>query len=340
MGSGAVRTRIVDGFDDPAFGPRQWNELLAEGESDTVALKWETQRAWWETLGHGKLMLIAAERNGELLAIAPLFADEGMIFNICPDGVLDFIGNVSDPDVLDALMETARACTPSFFGFRFYFVSDTSRTGRWLQEAAARLRLVPYDEGSTPCPALGIAAEPEAAVAAANKKKLVQYERFFRKTGSLEVEHLQDGGAILPHLEAFFEQHQARRALTPHPSIFLDPRQRQFYARFTCSASHTGWLRFTRILWNGRPIAFHYGNCYRGKYEFGTPTFAIDLAKYSPGQVLLRHLLLAAIEEGAKIFDFGYGADPYKYRFATQVNHLRNWSLFDPGCVAKEDIPA
>src|SRR5215470_8356690 len=103
MGSGAVRTRIVDGFDDPAFGPRQWNELLAEGESDTVALKWETQRAWWETLGHGKLMLIAAERNGELLAIAPLFADEGMIFNICPDGVLDFIGNVSDPDVLDAL---------------------------------------------------------------------------------------------------------------------------------------------------------------------------------------------------------------------------------------------
>ena len=89
-----------------------------------------------------------------------------------------------------------------------------------------------------------------------------------------------------------------------------------------------GWLRFTCITWNDRPIAYHFGLCYRGRYLFGIPSFAIDLARYSPGEVLLRQLLIAAIEEGAHTFDFGIGDEAYKYRFATDVVQLRTWGLY------------
>jgi CelD/BcsL family acetyltransferase involved in cellulose biosynthesis len=100
-----------------------------------------------------------------------------------------------------------------------------------------------------------------------------------------------------------------------------------YYRRLTRIAAQTGWLRFSRIDWQGRPIAFHFGFCYRGRYLYYQSSFAIDLAHRSPGQLLTRHLLLAAINEAAAIFDFGLGDEPDKRSFATHVNHVSTWAL-------------
>src|SRR5262249_35242224 len=151
-----------------------------------------------------------------------------------------------------------------------------------------------------------------------------------RREGDLEVLHLRDGIAILPHLDEFFAQHVARWAATPHPSLFLDPQQRDFYRRLCAVAGTAGWLRFTRVAWDGRPIAFHFAFCHGGPHPWYKPTFAVELARRSPGEVLLRQLLLAALDEGAHTFDFGLGDEGFKARFATSVRRVRTWGLY-PG---------
>jgi CelD/BcsL family acetyltransferase involved in cellulose biosynthesis len=322
-----VTAEVLSGFDDPRIGPRVWSELLEHGQTNAVNLTWHWQRVWWESFGRGRLLLIAAWRDDQLIAIAPLFADSGMIFNICPEDHLDFVGDVSDPVVLDAILAVARDCVDDFLGFRFYFVPDCSTTGRHLEQAAGRLGLDCFEEESLPVPALDLSPK-EAAAAATRKKSIVRHEKFFRREGVLEAMHLRDGETILPHLDEFFEQHCCRRAATPHPSLFCDPLLRAYYRRLTRDLGSTNWLRFTRLEWNGRAIAFHYGLCYWGRYLWGIPSFAIDLARHSPGEVLLRQVLLAAVEEGARTFDFGIGDEAYKRRFATQVVHLRNWGLY------------
>jgi CelD/BcsL family acetyltransferase involved in cellulose biosynthesis len=325
-----LKTRILAGFDDPTFGADQWENLLTRGDTNAVNLTWPFQRAWWHSFGRGQLLLTVAERDGRAVALAPLFADAGMIFSICPEDFLDFVGDIGDPAVLAAILETARDQVPGFLGFRFYFVSDSSRTGPRLREAAGRLGLDCFDEESLPVPALDLTMT-EAAQAATRKKSLLRHENFFRREGAFDVLHLRDGDAILPHLEDFFEQHCCRRAATSHPSLFCDPATRSHYQRLTRDLAGTGWLRFTRLEWQGRAIAFHYGLCYRGRYLWGIPSFEIELARHSPGEVLLRQALLAAIEEGASTFDFGIGDESYKYRFATHVIHLRNWGLYPKG---------
>ena len=70
-------------------------------------------------------------------------------------------------------------------------------------------------------------------------------------------------------------------------------------------ASEAGWLRFTWIEWQDRMIAAHFG--FHWQHTWYKPSFTIDLAQRSPGEVLLRRLLLAAIREGADAFDFGLG---------------------------------
>jgi CelD/BcsL family acetyltransferase involved in cellulose biosynthesis len=197
-----------------------------------------------------------------------------------------------------------------------------------LQAAAERLDLSCVDEGAIVAPAISMRRDTLHAQACARKQSLRRHENSFRKLGELVVTHAADGAWILPQLTAFFEQHVARRAVTGSASLFEDVASRAFYRRLTELAGATGWLRFTRVDWNGHPIAFHYGSNYRGRYVYGVPSFEVALRDRSPGEVLVRQLLLASIDEGATSFDFGVGDEPYKYRFATHEATLRTWGLY------------
>ena len=144
----------------------------------------------------------------------------------------------------------------------------------------------------------------------------------------MTVEHIGDAETIEEHLDEFFQQHVERWKGTDSPSLFLDVKQREFYRRLSVVATDAGWLRFTRVVWNDRAVAAHFGFNYRRKFLWYKPTFAIDLAKKSPGEVLLRNLLLRAMSEGCDAFDFGLGNEAFKSRFATQVNYVRTWGLY------------
>lgn len=323
-----VTTEVLAGFDDPRIGPSVWSELLLRGQTNAVNLTWQWQRSWWQAFGRGRLLLIAARRDDELVAVAPLFADAGMIFNICPEDHLDFVGDVSDPAVVDAILITSRRCVDDFLGFRFYFLPDRSTTGMHLKRAAERLELTMHREASLASPSIDLTTDTHAAEACTLKTSLLRHERFFRRNGHLQVDHWTHAADVLPCLDDFFEQHVARRRATPYPSLFTEIRQREYYRALTVMAAAQGWLRFTRVSWNARPIAYHFGLSYRGRYLWGIPSFDVTLAKHSPGEVLLRQVLLAAIAEGATEFDFGPGDEAYKHRFANAITQLETWGLY------------
>ncbi len=327
-----VRTWLLDSFDDPRFGRAQWNNLLCRGDTNVVYLTWEWVRAWWETQATGQLLLIAAEQEGRIVALAPFYAERKIVFFLGTgeSDYMDFIGDIGDPEVLDAILETARRCTPDFEGFKFFAVLECSRTGQRLKDAADRLGLEIYIKETWPAPIVDLVGKSEYTQAATNKKFLLKRERFFRHRGLLELRQFRDGNAILPHLDGFFAQHVARWASGAAPSPFVEPEQRAFYERLTRLAAHTGWLRLSRLDWDGRPIAFEYGWCYGGTYFGGPSCFAVDLARRSPGQVLLRNLILNAIDEGVQCYDFGTGDEPYKFHFATHLRHVHSWGLTPP----------
>jgi CelD/BcsL family acetyltransferase involved in cellulose biosynthesis len=323
-----LKARVISSFDDPAVAPSWWNRLLTRGHSDSVNLTWEWQRNWWNTFGRGRLLLVIIERDGEPICIAPLFAEHGMVYNICPEDRLDLVGGTSGPDVIEAIIQSLYDCVPDFQGLRMYFIPHSAPTSKFIEEVAERLGLACVEGASLPAPQLDIADRPDVAARCTRKKSLVRHENFFRRNGRLEVQHVRTAGEIRPQLDEFFEQHINRRAATTHPSLFLDSRQRDYYRSVVSNIGPTGWLRFTRLSWNGRAIAFHFGLSYGRRFLFGIPSFDIGLQDYSPGEVLLRQLILAAIEEDAMVFDFGPGAEAYKYRFATSEARLITWGLY------------
>lgn len=328
----AIQIIRLNGFDDPRLSRADWDALVARSASDVVFLTWAWQSAWWEVFGRGELLLIAAQRDGAIISVAPLFTEAGMIYPVGSGGsdYLDFLGDTSEPEVLASLLDHARRCVKDFIGFVFYHLPESSTNSAWLAAAAATLGVSLFDEGEQAAPAMDLRGQPELALEATRKKSLVRHEKFFTRDGGLRVVHSRTADEILPHLGDFFAQHRARWADTPSPSLFCDEAQQRFYRRVTELASNDGWLRFTRIEAQGRAIAYHFGFCFRGSFLWYKPSFDVELARHSPGEVLLRQLLLAAIEEGAHTFDFGLGDEAFKARFATHVRRVKNFGLYAP----------
>ena len=130
-------------------------------------------------------------------------------------------------------------------------------------------------------------------------------------------------------LEAFFEQHIARRAITAQPSLFQDPREKAFYRALVRELFPRGWLRFAVVQFNEEPIASHFGFEFGGRFLWYKPSFEPRLVKRSPGEVLLRFLLGYAIDQKLAEFDFTVGDEDFKYRFANEVRfnqRLQVWT--------------
>jgi hypothetical protein len=174
MSASSIQIQVIDSFDSRALLPERWSSLLSGGDTDTVFLTWWWQKTWWECFGRGRLLLVLAERRGRPIALAPLFADSGMIFFVGSGGsdYLDFLGDISGGDVLPRILDAAREAVPDFVGFRFYHVPDASRTGPQLCAAGESLHLRWYDEGSLPAPQLSFAADSGAASKVAGKTSL------------------------------------------------------------------------------------------------------------------------------------------------------------------------
>lgn len=141
----------------------------------------------------------------------------------------------------------------------------------------------------------------------------------------------------MPLLDVFFQQHISRWEITPYPSLFLDTSQCEFYKHLVRAGSKAGWLRFTSVYWNEQPIAFHFGFSYRGVYLWYKPSFEINLAKRSPGEVLLKQLFIAANQENDDVFDFGLGDEAFKNRFANRIEKVVTVGMYPPELVKNKD---
>jgi CelD/BcsL family acetyltransferase involved in cellulose biosynthesis len=323
-----ITTRVLTGFEDPSFSREEWDQLLAQGCSDVIALTWSWQKSWWDCYGKGKLLLILALRDGRPEALAPLFADKGMVFNLYIKETLDFIGDTRDPEVIMEILKTAREQVESFHGFRFYFIPETSSTFSALKQAAGQLGYRFYDEGTIPSPYLEVAAKPEEASKISRKKSLRSHENYFLREGQLEVLHLDTYREVNLYFEDFIEQHVRRRSVLPDPSPLADAQHRAFYTALMKASCERGWFLFTRVGWNGKAIAYAYSFVYKGRYLFLITSFNLDLVDHSPGEVLLKNLLAHAIQRRMEVFDFGIGDEAYKYRFSTAARSLHTLGLY------------
>ncbi|GAB4345552.1 MAG: hypothetical protein Kow006_02900 [Gammaproteobacteria bacterium] len=130
------------------------------------------------------------------------------------------------------------------------------------------------------------------------------------------VTSVDEGLALLPD---FFEQHIVRWHNTPNPSLFLREETRTFYTELLRQCLPEGSLLFTVVKLDGKPISFHFGFDYGDVVTWYKPSFDVAWAKYSPGLILVKHLLDYALTHKRSELDFGIGDEKFKQRYTNTV---------------------
>lgn len=329
-GGPAVTVR-ESSFDDPSL-PGTWSGLLAASDVRAITQTLEWQRTWWSVYRRGTLLLLVAERDGEPVAIAPWFCDEGMVFftGVGEADWHDVLGAGHDPDVLAALLAAARDRAPDFVGFKLHFVPDFSRTAPALAVAAERLGIELFEMDSIVSVTVDIAADP-AAVRQAVSRSMRKAENFFRKNGDLVVHTLTTAAEVLPLLPEFFAMHVARWRLKEIDSGYLRPESCTFLERWIAASAAAGWLRVVRLEWNGGTLGIDLNWHFGRTQHSGQWVFDIRFMDRSPGQILLRHSVLLALDAGMHTYDMGLGDQAYKFRLPSRTIVCPTWGLYPPG---------
>ena len=313
-------------FDDELS--REWDILLAQSSADSVFLTSAWLRAWHETFGRYSPLIVPQVRtDGHLIAAAAFLLSNGVIefAGAGPSDYSDFVTSRHIDDnlrirAIDALLVEAKAAAQSFRYFRLGRVQPESETLKSIAEPRSKFMWT-FVGGATAAPYLDMALVEDRL----RKKSLRRHERGLERSGSLACDTHVTADAILPQLDDFFELHVARWQSSGVESLFLQDHTREFYRRLTSGLDATGQLRFTTLRLGGRLIAAHFGFLHSKRFTWYKPTFDPTIAKLSPGEVLIKRLLELARDEGAAVFDFTIGNEPFKLRFASGVRDV--WYL-------------
>ena len=283
---------------DPFLHPA-WNEAYVEAHRERIT----------------EPFLIGAWHDGSLVGLLPMRLD--------PDRVLRFL--TSHPaDYEDALFarEHRDAVLASFADelcrrrFELSQMPQGSLLASELQKRGVK------SQPSAPCP--GIQLSEAAVQDVTSRKSLKRHEKKLSRLGPVRLESVPPQ-ELDRALSEFFDQHVARRLLAGDESLFLDPRNRDFYRLLAGHPAFPDFGVFHVLRAGERNAAFHLALRNAQTFIWYKPTFDMNLEADGPGEVLLKVLVEHASSTGASYFDFSRGNEPFKLRFANE--HRANQSL-------------
>jgi len=314
----------------PADLEAEWNELLAESANHVPFLRYEYLRAWWETRGGGEwpqaeLAIVTAHQDGRLVGVAPLFyaVHQGvpsllLLGSIEISDYLDLIARPQDlPAFVDALLPFLRRQTglPAWQALDLYNLLEDSPSLSILQAAAQAAGWQYSLERLQHSPCIRLPGDWETYLAGIDKKQRHEIRRKMRRAEESATPVnwyiAADAGQLAGEIEDFMRL----MAQDEQKAAFLTPGMRRHMAATMRCAFDAGCLQLAFLTVDGHKAAAYLSFDYLNRLWIYNSGLDRQFTEYSPGWVLLGHLLRWANENGRTEFDFMRGDEEYKYRF-------------------------
>ena len=308
----------------------RWNALLDESVTHVPFLRYEYLDAWWQTRGGGEwpqaeLAIVTAWRGNALVGIAPLF----FAANRQAQPALLLLGSIEVSDYLDLIVrpaDLAEICSgllvfldgdslPAWRELDLYNLFDSSPTPAALLEAAK------LQGGSYRCellqraPYIPLPGDWETYLAGIDKKQRHEIRRKMRRAedmgAAVQVRFAVDPQRFDADVEGFI----GLMAQDPGKKAFLTPQMREHVRLVTKCAFEQSCLQLAFLEINGENAAAYLSFDYLDRMWVYNSGIDQRFIEYSPGWVLLGHLLRWANEQKRSEFDFMRGNEEYKYRF-------------------------
>jgi CelD/BcsL family acetyltransferase involved in cellulose biosynthesis len=153
------------------------------------------------------------------------------------------------------------------------------------------------------------------------RKKLRRKEARLVARGALTYRTPATGDEKAAILDAFFAQKTSRFRAQNIVSEFDDPTMRRFIEKASMAGPHGTGIELHALYSGGRIVAVYGGGTHRGGWSgmFNSFDASDDIARSSPGDLLLMAVMAKQCAAGTKHFDLGIGEARYKAMFCGDV---------------------
>jgi CelD/BcsL family acetyltransferase involved in cellulose biosynthesis len=286
--------------------------------------------AWWRHFGTGAPRVLTARAEAGLIGVLPLYElCEPGFRKLLPIGIglSDYIDALVDPAAPEAgaAMLAAIADIPDWDECH---LPDLPTCGV-LHGANGPAGLGEERAEGAPCPVL-VLPEGEAALAAVVPRKILRVVRQAASraaaAGALRSE-TADADTLPSMLDDLFRLHEARWRSRGEAGVLADPAVQAFHRDAAAALTADGMLRLYRMRIGEAVAAIYYGLVWRGRAYAYIGGFDPEMPRLSPGALILRHAIGAAIAEDCGEFDFLRGGEGYKYAWGAvdRRNGARTW---------------
>ena len=310
----------------------EWNDLLSQSSAHVPFLRFEYLYDWWATRGGGewpddaRLAIITAHEGGRLLGIAPFFInkleDERKLYllgSIEISDYLDFICREEDLEIfIREVLDYVRMMLKPQEDLKevdLYNILDESPTIDLLKDTAKDMDLKVSVDKLQHAPYIPLPGEWEEYLAKIDKKQRHEIRRKMRRATDgemkFEVYITREANKLEDDMDDFLEL----MAKDEVKEDFLSPRMREQMKAVMRCAYEKDCLQLAFLTSGEKKVAGYLSFDYLNRIWVYNSGIDPDYSAFSPGWVLLGHLLQWAIEHGREGFDFMRGSEEYKYKF-------------------------
>ena len=339
----------VQGFD--ALEPH-WRALEEGAAASILFLGWDWQRLWWQHYGAGRqLRILVARRGQRIVGLLPLYLETHRAFKLLPVRKLRPIGVGGDtaPDDLGMLCAAAEADAVAqalithllghVHGWQLLELvdlpADSPLAQRWDTALAQSPRLMQRtDTNRITYGDLPPDWESYRRSLSRNRRETIgrKRRRFAQEPGA-GFRRIEASAQIDDAFDRLAELHRLRwHGRTEDPS-FTSAQYLGFHRAMMHALFARGRLRLYALERGGQAIAMFYGFRKGDDFYYFQAGFDPAHAALSPGEVLMGHVIEAAIDEGCRRFDMLKGDYGHKRHFFQQTRETTGLRVYRPGLI-------
>lgn len=329
----ALRVSVAAGFE---AAEATWRRLEAE------AVFTPYQRFDWQALFHGRLggaqapcLVMLGDETGARRALLPLaITRHGGL------GIASFIGGkhanfnmglwqrdfaaaMTAAGLRQALRQVAAESAERIDLFRL-----TGQPLEW-DGMANPLALLPHQPAASGGHRLSLGADAEAVLARVvspnSRRKLRKKERTLGEHGAVAFKVAETPEEARRFIDLFLVYKAARFKALGIANVFDVPGMRDFLVDGALHGLAAGRpvIELSALTVAGEPVALYGGTVANGRYSamFNAITGG-PLMRFSPGELLLHHLIGQACARGLAVFDLGVGDADYKSHICDGTDRL------------------
>lgn len=333
----AMTLRVHD--DRSAFSLLEegWKELFQQHGGWNLFLSWQWFSSWWSNLrANRELQLLTLMDDGRLVGIVPLMVesdDEGRrrLALIGSDRTTDYADMLVDPAFADSMVEAlARFVAEGMGRWDYAEFSSLRESSAFLgsfREAVTALGLSSRVETVNTCPVATLAPSWDEFLATLGKTHRHELRRKIRRSqsdGPVAHHFMRSPEEVEGALESFFHLHRASK---PEKADFLDDDLVAFFRSIALSFAQEGWMRLSLMKIDGHDVASTFAFTRGDRVLLYNSGLDPEYRHLSVGIALHAADLQQAMGEGAQLYDFLRGNEPYKYDLGGRDNPIYTLTL-------------